>query len=77
LSKPSLQRLKDKLREKTKRNRGISTDQMVKELNLLMRGWLNYFRDAQMKSKLRDLMSWLRRRIRCFRLKQCKRPKII
>lgn len=73
LSKPSLQRLKDKLRETTQRNRGISLDQMVKELNLLMRGWLNYFQDAHMKSKLRNLMSWLRRRIRCFRLKQCKR----
>lgn len=73
LSKPSLQRFKDKIREKTKRNRGISLDQMVKELNLLMRGWLNYFQDARMKVKLKKLMSWLRRRIRCFRLKQCKR----
>ncbi|UZO80206.1 group II intron reverse transcriptase/maturase [Aquimarina sp. ERC-38] len=73
LSKPSLYRLKSKLKEKTKRNRGISLDQMVKELNLLMRGWLNYFKGAKMKSKLKAIMSWLRRRIRCFRLKQCKR----
>lgn len=73
LSKPSLQRIKSKLREKTKRNRGISIDQMIKELNLLMRGWLNYFKGAKMKGKLRMIMSWLRRRIRCFRLKQCKR----
>lgn len=73
LSKPSLRKLKKKLREKTKRNKGISLDQMVKELNLLMRGWLNYFQRARMKGKLERLMSWLRRRIRCFRLKQCKR----
>jgi group II intron reverse transcriptase/maturase len=73
LSRPSLQRLKVKLKEKTRRNRGISLDQMVKELNLLMRGWLNYFQGAKMKGKLSSIMSWLRRRIRCFRLKQCKR----
>lgn len=73
LSKSSLQRLKAKLREKTRRNRGISLGQLVKELNLLMRGWLNYFQRAKMKGKLERLMSWLRRRIRCFRLKQCKR----
>lgn len=73
LSKPSTQRLKYKLREKTKRNRGISLSQMVKEINLLLRGWLNYFKAAKMKGKLEAIASWLRRRIRCFRLKQCKR----
>lgn len=73
LSKSSMQRLKGKLKAKTRRNRGISLDQMIKELNLLMRGWLNYFKGARMKNKLDAVMSWLRRRIRCFRLKQCKR----
>jgi len=73
LSKPSLQRLKFKLKEKTNRNRGISLEQLVKELNPLLRGWLTYFQRARMKSKLMRIMSWLRRRIRCFRLKQCKR----
>lgn len=73
LSKSSLHRFKSKLKEKTRRKRGISLDQMVKELNLLMRGWLNYFKNAKMKGKLEAIMSWLRRRIRCFRLKQCKR----
>lgn len=73
LGEPSLRRLKSKLRETTGRNRGIGLDRMVKELNLLMRGWLNYFKKAKMKVKLEAIMSWLRRRIRCFRLKQCKR----
>jgi len=73
LSKPSLQRLKYKLREKTRRNRGISLAQMVKEVNSILSGWLNYFKEAKMKGKLEVIMSWLRRRIRCFRLKQCKR----
>lgn len=73
VSNPSLQRLKSKLKEKTKRNRGISLSQLVKEVNLMLRGWLNYFKRARMKGKLKRIMSWLRRRIRSFRLKQCKR----
>lgn len=73
LSRPSLERFKRKLKEKTSRSRGISLDQMIKELNLIMKGWLNYFKEAKMKGKLEVLMSWLRRRLRCFRLKQCKR----
>jgi group II intron reverse transcriptase/maturase len=73
LSNPSLQRLKQKLRAKTRRNRGISLEQLVRELNLLMGGWLNYFREAKIKGKLEKIMGWLRRRIRCYRLRQCKR----
>lgn len=73
LSKQSEKRFKAKLKEMTRRNRGISLDQLVKELNLKLRGWLNYFKLARMKGRLRVLESWLNRRIRCFRLKQCKR----
>jgi len=46
---------------------------MIDEINVLMRGWLHYFRHAKMKMKLVKLLSWLRRRLRCFRLKQGKR----
>ena len=73
LSKESEKRLKQKIRVVTKRNRGISLDRLTLELNKVLRGWLNYFRYAQMRSRLRALESWIRRRIRCFRLKQCKR----
>lgn len=73
LSRKSEARFKEKLRELTRRNRGISLDQLVKELNPKLRGWLQYFRNASMKSRLANLEGWLRRKIRCFRLKQCKR----
>ena len=66
-------RIKKKLRWITRRNRGISLDQLVHELNPVLRGWLNYFKLARMNKRLERLDSWLRRRIRCFRLKQCKR----
>lgn len=73
LSRQSERRFKKKLKELTGRNRGISLEQLVKELNPVLRGWLNYFGLAQMNRRLSNLESWLNRRIRCFRLKQCKR----
>lgn len=73
LSKASEQRLKAKLKQLTQRNRGISLAQLVQELNGVLRGWLNYFKHAQMLSRLKAIEGWLNRRIRCFRLKQCKR----
>ncbi len=73
LSKMSEERFKKALKRITRRNRGISLEQLLKELNLKIRGWLSYFRYAQMKNKCKQLMGWLQRRIRCFRLKQCKK----
>lgn len=73
LSRASEQRLKAKLKAKTKRNRGRSFEQIVQAVNGSLRGWLNYFRHARMKGKLKALESWLKHRLRCYRLKQCKR----
>jgi len=73
LSQSSEQRLKAKLRQTTQRNRGRSFGEIVAQVNRQLRGWLNYFRHAKMKSKLQTIESWLRRRLRCYRLKQCKR----
>lgn len=73
LSNESYQRVKRALKKTTTRRRGISLEQLVKELNQKLRGWLNYFRYASMKSKVASLIGWLQRRIRSFRLKQCKR----
>lgn len=73
LSERSETRLKSKLKELTQRNRGISFEELLKEVHQTLQGWLNYFCLAQMKSKLISIEGWLRRRLRCFRLKQCKR----
>lgn len=73
LSRKSEQRFKAKLKQLTKRNRGISFEQLISELNPVLRGWFNYFKYARMKSRLYNLEAWLRRRLRCYRLKQCKR----
>jgi RNA-directed DNA polymerase len=42
----SIARFKDKIREITRRNRGISTEALITELNMTTGGWLSYFRLA-------------------------------
>jgi RNA-directed DNA polymerase len=70
----SMDRLKDRIREITKRNRGITFMQVIKELNAVIIGWTNYFRLAnKWLSNIRDLDGWMRRKLRCYVLKQCGR----
>jgi RNA-directed DNA polymerase len=70
----SLQRTRARLRQITKRNRAISLAQMIGEANAYLTGWVTYFRHARSHSELRGLDGWLRRKLRCVRLKQCKQP---
>ena len=73
----SLARAKDRLRRITQRNRGISLERMTAEVNAFTTGWVTYFRHAQSQYALRNLDGWLRRKLRCVRLKQCERVKTI
>jgi len=73
LSKESEARLKDKIRTLTSRRRSVKFEVLLKQLHTTLQGWLLYFRKAHMKSKLVNLDSWVRRKLRCYRLKQCKR----
>lgn len=69
----SLKRAKGRIREITRRNRGISLERMISELNSFLTGWVTYFRYAQAKNHLLGLDAWIRRKLRCMRLKQRKR----
>jgi RNA-directed DNA polymerase len=73
----SLERAKKRIRQITRRNRGISLEQMIGELNSYLTGWVTYFRYAACKSHLKRLDKWIRRKLRCVRLKQRKRAKSI
>jgi RNA-directed DNA polymerase len=73
----SLDRAKDRVRRITCRNRGVSVGQMVSELNSFLTGWVTYFRLAACKTSLIELDGWLRRKLRCVRLKHCKRTKTL
>jgi RNA-directed DNA polymerase len=71
----SLERAKDRIRSITRRSRGIDPERMVGELNSFLSGWVTYFRYAAMRNHLVELDGWVRRKLRCVRLKQCKRVK--
>src|SRR5437762_11939190 len=68
----AIARCKERIREQTRRTRGISLAQMVKEIATYLRGWLGYFGDCQTPSVLQSLESWLRRRLRSVVWKQWK-----
>jgi group II intron reverse transcriptase/maturase len=70
----SIDRLKDRIREITRRNRGVRFDLVIKELNYTIIGWTNYFKLANVwLSTFNELDCWIRRKLRCYRLKQCGR----
>lgn len=70
----SVRRLKEKVREITRRNRGVNFQVVIKELNRLITGWTNYYRLADSwLNTFRDIDGWIRRKLRCYRLKQCGR----
>ena len=73
IANQSVVRLKKKVKDLTKRNRGVSFDQVVRELIPVLRGWFNYFHIAKCKRLLLNLDAWIRRKLRCYRLKQCKK----
>ena len=73
----SLKRARGRIRRITRRNRGISVTQMIDELNEFLTGWVIYFSLAECRAHLRQMDGWVRRKLRCVRLKQRKRAKSI
>ena len=67
-----LKKLEDRIRLVTKRNRGVSIETVIRELNSLLRGWVGYFARSAIKTYLTELMEWVRRRIRQYLWKQWK-----
>src|SRR6185503_20158 len=51
--------------------------QRITEVNRFALGWVGYYRDANCRTVLRKIDQWLRRRLRCVRLKHCKNPATI
>ncbi len=63
---------KDRVRHLTPRNHGMNVEEMVKQLNPVLRGWANYFRIANCKGVFRELMQWIRRRLRMKQMREWK-----
>ena len=71
----SLAKAKEKLKLLTKRNRGRNVRRVMQEVKVFIRGWIGYFRVADMKRTLISWDEWMRRRFRMYIWKQWKKPR--
>jgi RNA-directed DNA polymerase len=71
----SLERIKRKIKEKTKRNDPAPAKEKIKKMEALIRGWVNYFAIAKGKKKMQELDELVRTRLRIGIWKQWKKPK--
>jgi len=71
----SWHRFKQRIRQLTARRQGCSLESMIGRLNRYLQGWCGYYRLAETPQEMRQADAWIRRRLRCFLLKQWKRPK--
>jgi RNA-directed DNA polymerase len=69
-------RFKEKVRELTRRRRGVKVERMAEELGRYLRGWIGYFGQSQTPSVLQGLEEWTRRRLRSVIWKQWKRGSV-
>jgi len=64
VNEKSWQALKRSLKSITKKTAPSTFDERIAKLKEIQRGWLNYFRMGNIQSKLKELDSWLRNRLR-------------
>jgi RNA-directed DNA polymerase len=71
----ALDRFKQRIREITRRAKGVSMETTMEELAPYMRGWRRYFGFCETPEVLRSLTGWVRRRLRCALWRQWKTPR--
>lgn len=71
----SIQKLKEKIRQVTGRSNGMGIEERKTRLNQIIRGWVNYFKLADMKTLMQTLDEWTRSRIRMVTWKRWKKVK--
>jgi len=72
----AVERFKERVRELTRRTKGVSIERMAEELARYQRGWIGYFGRCQTLSVLQGLEEWTRRRLRSVIWQQWKRGKV-
>ncbi len=70
--KKSLKAMRDRVRRKTGRSRGVSLEQIIAELNPMLRGWFSYFKHAHGYT-FRGVDGFVRRRLRAILRRQQRR----
>jgi group II intron reverse transcriptase/maturase len=66
----ALEKMRERIRQLTRRTRGRSLEQIAADLRGYVPGWKAYFRLAQTPKVMRELDQWLRHRLRAIQLKQ-------
>jgi hypothetical protein len=74
IQEKKLKNFKVKVKQLTYRNGGSNLAQRLKQLNPVLRGFVNYFKIANISSKLKGLAGWVRRRLRAVQLTLWKKP---
>jgi RNA-directed DNA polymerase len=75
ISRKSIERFKERIREITKPTWRIPMIERIKKLNRFLSGWINYYALTGSPSILGALTSWIRRRLRSCIWQEWKRPK--
>ena len=70
ISKEAVNGFKARVKEITGRTRGVCLAKVVKELRVYLLGWRGYYGYAEARTVLKELDSWVRRRLRTYLLKQ-------
>jgi len=73
-SEKSLKKLKDKIKQITRKTSPKTFDERIKELTAVTRGWINYFCLSSMWQKMKDLDGWTCQRLRYCIWKGWKKP---
>ncbi len=71
----TVHKFKQKIRELTNRNWGVSMQYQLVKLKLYLRGWINYYGIANAYQKCVDLDHWIRRRVRMCYWRQWRKPR--
>ena len=70
----SIKRLKCKLRELFRQGRGCNLNRFIETLTPVLRGWVHYFKLANVKGVFDEIDCWIRRKLRCILWRQWKKP---
>ncbi len=70
VSDKAVKRFKEEVRRHSRRTRGVSVAAVIAGLRKYLLGWKAYFGVCESRSKLKELDSWVRRRLRCYLWKQ-------
>lgn len=75
ISKESIKRFKQQIREHTSRRKSMNMTDRIEKLNRYLVGWLGYYQLAETPSIFKSLDAWIRRRLRMIRWKEWKKVK--